>query len=286
MEKDRTILRQLALRVAEIASLPVQEEKKRLWRNLNSLNPDRPMVMIDQVCWNEMNVEDKLSLRCEDPECRRYEENLRRTLYQWEYFPVDMVVEPFIRVHKAVTNTGFGINLIEKALITPGKESIYSHKYENQFLSMDDTEKIKIPRITHNETETRRRMEKAAWLFDGIMPLREEGYDPYLSIWDIIARWMGVEDALYGLVDNPEMMHAITKKTADGYMSMLDQLEELGVLCHSQTYVHCTGAFADELPSPSFNPLKPRTEDIWMSGRAQMFSTVLLPCSTNMKLTT
>jgi hypothetical protein len=33
-------------------------------------------------------------------------------------------------------------------------------------------------------------MERAHWLFDGIMPLREEGFDPYLSIWDPLAMWM------------------------------------------------------------------------------------------------
>jgi hypothetical protein len=94
-EKDRTILRELAKQAAEIAALPVQEEKKRLWRALNSLKPERPMVLIDQICWHEMNIEDKLTLRCEDKECRGYEWHLRSTLYRWEYFPVDMVVEPF-----------------------------------------------------------------------------------------------------------------------------------------------------------------------------------------------
>jgi hypothetical protein len=85
---------------------------------------------------------------------------------------------------------------------------------------------------------------------------------------------MGVEDALFGLVDNPEMMHALVKRIADGYMTMLDQLEEQGLLCHSQALIHCTGAFTDELPAPGFNPEKPKTKDIWMFGLAQMFSTV------------
>jgi hypothetical protein len=106
------------------------------------------------------------------------------------------------------------------------------------------------------------------------MPLREEGFNPYLSVWDPIAGWMSVEGALYGLVDNPDMMHGIVKKMADGYLSMLDQLEAQGLLCHSQALIHCTGAFSDELPAPGFNPQKPRTKDIWMFGLAQMFSTV------------
>jgi hypothetical protein len=59
---DIAIIRELAARVAEIANLPVQEGKRVLWRQLNALKPARPMVMIDQVCWNEMNTDDELTL--------------------------------------------------------------------------------------------------------------------------------------------------------------------------------------------------------------------------------
>jgi len=44
----------LAEKQAEVAALPIQEAKRALWRKLNALQPVRPMVMIDQVCWNEM----------------------------------------------------------------------------------------------------------------------------------------------------------------------------------------------------------------------------------------
>ena len=274
-EKDREILKRLAGQVGEIAALPVQEEKRRLWRALNGLKSERPMVAIDQVCWNEMNIEGKLTLLCENPECRAYEQTLRRLLLQWEYFPVDMVVDPFIRVPKAVSSSGFGISVKESTLESLKGNDVVSRHYENQFNSIEDVAaKIKTPVISHDKGETKRRMDFASALFDGIMPLREEGYDPYLSIWDPIATWMGVEGALYGLVDNPEMMHSMAERIASGYMSMLDQLEAEGLLCHSQSLIHCTGAFTDELPAPFFDSAKPRTQDIWMFGLAQMFSTV------------
>ena len=123
-KQDKGIIRELAARVAEIGALPVQDEKRALWRKLNAKKPARPMVMIDQVCWNEMNVDDELTLRCSDPECRSYEESLRRTLFQWKHFPVDMVVEPFILVPKAVLNTFFG----EKTFLQPG-QPIITHPF-------------------------------------------------------------------------------------------------------------------------------------------------------------
>ena len=54
--RDKEIVRRLAAEAAGIAALPVQEQKRALWRRLNARSPARPMVMIDQVCWNEMNV--------------------------------------------------------------------------------------------------------------------------------------------------------------------------------------------------------------------------------------
>jgi hypothetical protein len=277
-EKDRSILRELASRVAEIAALPVQEEKKRLWRALNSLKPERPMVLIDQVCWHEMNVEDKLTLRCEDKECRGYEWGLRSILYRWEYFPVDMVVEPFIGVSKAIKNTLFGMHIEEEIRKTAEANGVVSHKYENQFKSIDDVyEKIKMPVVSHDAAETKRRLERAEYLFDGIMAVRAEGISPYISIWDNIAMWMGVEPALYAMVDDPDMMHALVKRMADGYQTMVDQMAEQHLLCRPQSSIHCSGAFTGELPAPGYDPENPRTRDIWTCGLAQMLGTVSPP---------
>jgi hypothetical protein len=271
---DIDIIRQLAAQIAEIAALPIQDEKRALWRKLNALHPERPMVMIDQVCWHEMNVDDELTLQCRDPECRTYEQILRRTLFQWRHFPVDMVVELFIRVPKAITNTGFGIGVDENIAVLDVNNDVISHKYLNQFQTMDDVAKIQTPRISHDPAETERRLDVAHELFDGLLEVRPWGYDPYLSLWDPISTWMGVENALFALVDQPELMHAIVGRMTEGYLSMLDQLEDGGLLCGPQSLIHCTGAYTDELPAPGYDPAKPRLKDMWMFGLAQMFSTV------------
>jgi hypothetical protein len=273
-QQDKTIIRSLAAEVAEIAALPVQEEKRSMWRKLNGLKPVRPMVLIDQVCWNEMNVDDELTLLCEDSECRGYEWFLRKTLYEWKHFPVDMVVEPFVRVNKAISNTGFGVRPKEQVAVTDPTSGVVGHAYENQFVTEADLDKIQIPVVTHDEAETARRLEVAHELFDGELAIFEQGLDTNLSVWDPIAWMMSVQEALYTLIDRPEYMKELAKRIVRSHMSMLDQAEELGVLCHSQSLIHCTGAYTDELPAPGFDPAKPRTKDIWMMGLAQMFSTV------------
>ncbi len=273
-QHDREVIRRLAEETAEIAALPVQEEKRRLWRRLNGLRPERPMVMVDQVCWNEMNVDDELTLLCEDPECRAYEGQLRRQLYQWRHFPVDMVVEPFVRVPKAIHNTGFGVQAKERTAVTDPTSAVVGHRYENQFVTEEDLDKIQTPVVTHDEAETARRLEVAHELFDGTLQVIEYGWDPYLSVWDPLSTWMSVEEALYALVDRPEYMLELGRRMVNGYMATLDQMEEQGLLCHHQSLIHCTGAWTDELPAPGFDPARPRTKDIWMFGLAQMLATV------------
>ena len=272
--KDVALVRKLARGVAEIAALPVHEEKRALWRRLNARKPGRPMVMIDQVCWNELNAGGELTLRCADADCRGYEEYLRRTLYQWEHFPVDMVVEPLVRVPKAVHNTGFGIYVVEQVAVTDPTSEVLSHRYENQFQNEEDLAKIHAPQISHDASETERRLAVAHELFNGLLEVLPWGVDPYLSLWDPIATWMGVENALYALVDRPGFIHRLLTRLTNGYLSMLDQLEHQGLLCEPQSLIHCTGAYTDDLPAPGYDPRKPRTKDLWMFGLAQMFAAV------------
>jgi hypothetical protein len=271
---DKDIIHHLASEVAEIAVLPVQEQTRDLWRRLNGLKPVRPMVMADQVCWNEMNVGDELTLCCEDPECRRYEERLRQLLYQWRHFRGDMVVEPVLPVAMSVNNTGFGVEVHAKLAVTDPNSGTFGHQFFNQFETDADLDKIKMPVITHDKAETERRMDLAHTLFDGTLEVAAEGASPYLSIWDPIATWMSVESALYALVDRPEYMRELVRRMVEGYLVMLDQLEEQSLLCRPQQTIHCTGAYTNDLPAPGYNPAKPRTKDIWMFGLAQMFSTV------------
>jgi hypothetical protein len=274
-KKDVTLLRGLADELAAIAALPVQETKRSLWRKLNGLRPARPMVMIDQVCWNEMNIGDELVLRCTDPECRGYEGAFRRTLYQWKHFPVDMVVEPYVQVSKAIRNTGFGVSVKQRTAVTDPTNSVVGHQFINQFETEEDLQRIRMPQVSHDPAETARRLAVAHELFDGLLEVRPVGMDPgYVSLWDPISTWMGVENACYALADKPDFMHRLVGRLTDAYESLQRQLEEQGLLCGPQNLVHCTGAYTDDLPAPGYNADRPRLKDLWMFGLAQMFATV------------
>lgn len=68
----------------------MNRQDRHILRELGQ-QPMRPMVMIDQIPWHEMDVDTQLRLRTEDPWCRGVEQQLRRTLYKWHHMPGDMV---------------------------------------------------------------------------------------------------------------------------------------------------------------------------------------------------
>ncbi len=271
---EKAILRGLAEQYAEAAASPVNDEKRRLWKKLNAVDAERPMVMIDQVCWGELERSPELELKCEEETLRGFEQVLRRKLYQWRHFPVDSVMEPCFEIPYAVRNSGFGINAHCETLATDERNNIVSQKYDKQLQTDSDLEKIRTPVIEHDKEETDRKLSLANEIFDGILEVRANGSTPYLSVWDFISVIMPVEDVLFALVDRPDFMHEAARRISEGYLAILDQLEAQALLPRSQSLIHCTGAYTDELPAPGYNPAKPRCKDIWMFGLAQMFSTV------------
>jgi hypothetical protein len=272
--KDRTILRDLASRIAQIANLPVQQETISHWKALNGLKPVRPMVMIDQIPWHEMDVEGELALQTEDPLCREYETGLRRTLYQWKHFPVDRVVEPVIDVTKVVRGMDFGIEIKEQQSVSDPRNGVVGHYYLDQIKNEDDIRKIRNPEIIFDEEATAKRKTYAEELFDGILNVRLQGHQLFFSPWDQLVMWRGPEDLIMDLIDRPEFMHKMISRLTDAYISMLDQLEAKKLLGYGHNTIHCTGAYTDELPARGFDPSHIRAKDVWTCGMAQIFSTV------------
>jgi len=272
--KDRTILRDLAARVAEIAALPAQQETVRLWKALNGLKPVRPMVMIDQIPWHEMDVGGELSLQTTDDFCRPLETDLRRTLYAWKRMPVDRLVEPVVKIPKVIRGADFGIKIIEQKAVTDANNDVISHRYIDQLQTEDDLQKIRDPQVALDAQATARAEERALEIFDGILDVRMQGLFPMFALWDLIVTWHSPENVLLDLACRPEFVHRLMSRFTAANLSLLDQLETQGLLGGAQPAIHCTGAFSHELPASGYDPASPRAKDLWTCGMAQIFSSV------------
>ena len=274
MNKDAEILKKLGERLARAAALPVQDEKKKMWRALNGLNTTRPMVCIDQLPWHELNANDELTLLCKDEFLRTIEQNIRRILYKWNHFPADMVIENRVDIPKTVKGLNYGLIIIEETRATNADNDVVSHKYADQCETEEALSALKPDVIQIDAGLDQMRKEICEDIFRDIIPVRLSGVNIHSGVWDRIAQARPIETILMDMIDKPEFTRMAAEKFLALTMSTVDQCEALGLLDAEAPLIHCTGAYVDDLPGKDYNPDRPLTKNCWSFGMSQMFSTV------------
>jgi hypothetical protein len=269
--RDRQTLRQLAQPYSEIASLDVQQERIERYRKTNAMEDVRPVVLIDEVPWGE--IKDEALANVCAPELRWLETHLRRTLYQWEHFQVDLVVPSVFRVPKLVRSTGIGISVQETQIKGDTGSYVVSHEYVDQLQTEADLAKLCEPEISYDREGTEAALEAALTVFDGLMDVETAGHALHYNLWDQIAIYRGVESLLLDLAMRPEFMHQTVQRFMEIAESDFRQREELGVLNPDQVLLHCTVGCSDELPSEDFDGAV-RRKDVWGRCAAQIFGSV------------
>jgi len=272
------VLRHLAVQWAEIAALPVHQEKALLWQKLNDLESVRPMVWIDEIPWHEMNVNDELTLQCKNSWARNQEELMRKTIYQWNHMPGDMILNPWLDCPLSIHSTDFGILEDVEIAETDSLNDIVSRHFNILIKDMDDLEKINMPVITHNQKATDRRYHIMQEIFSDIIPVRKEGQTHiWFTPWDYLIRWWGVQEAMVDLIMRPEMIHAFYEKMVQAWMIELDQFAEQNLLsldCNNTRIGSGGYGYTKELPGEPFNAGKIEPINMWGCSNAQIFSDV------------
>ena len=269
---DSTILRSLAERYSEIAHLDVQSERTERYYRTVGLEEVRPVVLIDEVPWGEIR-DDALELRCEGGEQRQLEERLRRALYQWDHFQVDLVLPPVFQVPKRIQSSGIGLEVREVQIKGDTGAYIASHAYEDQLKTEEDLENLRLPTISYDRAGTERAAELAADVFSGLQDVRITGTYFAYNIWDVVSQYRGVENLLTDLAMRPEFMHRTAAKFMEIAAAIGRQYEELGLLDPDLMLLHCTPACARELPAAGYTG-QTRLRDVWGRCAAQIFAAV------------
>ena len=276
--KDKKILRELGKQYAEIASLPIQNEKRKMWKSLNDLKAVKPMIWVNEVCWNEMEVDDELRIRTSSELCQMIESELRRVIYKWRHMPGDMVVEPVICSPLIINNTGIGITEKVDIVFTEEDNDVVSRHYFIQIKNEEDIDKIKKPKITHNKKRSLDFFQAYSDIFDGIVKVEMRGVPGFwFAPWDDIIAWTGIQEGLMDLSLRPDYIHKLVKRLVSVYIDSLEQYEKLNLLALNNCNVRIgSGAYGytNELPKKDFNTKHIRAKDIWGASAAQIFAVV------------
>jgi hypothetical protein len=270
---DRKILRDLAQEVAEIASLPIQDERRELWKKHNSLQQTRPMILVfPEGAWEELLPNG--DLLCEDEKTRSMEWSLRSRIYTHNHFQDDTVIEKEWNVYKAISDTGWGI----EGKRIPSTEARGAWKFDPVISVPSDLKKIKFPEVIHDERVTRNRIEEAQDLFGDILDIRLRGVD-HISyhLMNQYTSWRGLEEAMLDMYLQPQMIHDAMVLLEEGHRLVLQQLIEQNLLTlnNDSTY-HSSGGngYTSELPSTGYDMKRTRPIDMWASAESQELAQV------------
>lgn len=273
MKTDQQILTELAKRYLEVARDPVNEKRRSLWKDLNGLRSCRPMIMMDQLPWHELDTDGSLTLQCHDGDARILEDALRKNLYQAQYFPADKVFEPYLELPKTIIGLHHGVIKKEVTLATEQENDVVSHAFISQLNCEEDLENLKFPHIQVDEEKDRMRWEKASQLLSGVLPVRMSGVRLFsCGIWDPLVEAIGTDNFFLFFADEPELLHKAADRMVAICNSLIDQLTRKHLFDAYESTVHCTGAYTDALPQDKTEDVGPG--DCWGIGLAQMLGNV------------
>ena len=274
-ESDRKLLRDLARRVAEIADLPIQAERRELWKKHNSLQPARPMILIfPEGSWWSGELLSHASLECEGEAARFMEWELRATIYGAEHFADDMVIEKEWVVRKAISTSGWGIS----AQHISSTEERGSYGFDPVIKEPADLKKIKAPKVYYDEQATQQNLEQAQEVLGDILDVKLLGVmraDFHLMKEYTALR--GLAEVMMDMYEDPQMLHDAMSIFEEGSRGIVQQYVDMNLLSlnNDGTYNNSGGnGYTDELPAPGFDPERVRPCDIWACAEAQEMAQV------------
>ncbi len=276
-QADRDVLRQLTEAYVRIAGLPVQAERRALWRGHYALqSAGRIPIVLHFGMWNQWCREmfDGAALQCRDPFFRQHEQWLRMQLFQHSTGD-DSIQEPWItqcatlRVDAANL---WGLPLSRHEAEVPGGAS----QIIPPLTDWADLDRLRMPHHSVDEEATRRDVTRLQEAVGDLIPVNVEYGCGYMNFYaDIswgLAQLRGLEQMMMDLYESPAEMHRLCAFLRDAALTAQDEAEQAGHFSLTtqlnQAMPYCTG---HEDPQP--NAARPRSA-LWCFCASQEFTLV------------
>lgn len=274
-DNDRAILRGLAAQYKALCDSDQNRHVISMWRRLNNMQPCRPLVYAN--C-NLLAGEIERHL----PECKVEDEGLRgvekwfrrqlwdatlgddRVFYPWYTVRAEMFRHP-------EGTWGVKPNRIRNET-SRGWRNLPVLKTIEDLAQLKSTEH----RVTDPNPPGARRLED---IFGDILSVQVKRSTIY-PVWggtdlsEAPGTLLGIEELLFALCTEPEMIHQFMAFTRDAVLSNLKQGEAAGDWSTADSWYYLTPPYCDELPDPQANSYGARLKDLAYFTHAQEFDAV------------
>jgi hypothetical protein len=279
---DRETIRGLAERWAEIAALPVMAERKRGWRALHDLKPERPMILFEVGTVDEYVPEDEL--RCKHPVLRAVEATMQEHLHHFDEVGDDIVFEPYYRLGWDITDTGFGVDVIQIPGPKAADGSSIGYTFNFPIKTPADVGLLRPRQFRLDREGTLAKLRLLEDVFGDILPLKVGNYDHFMTdegaeswagnyfiglTWQIY-RFIGNDGLLSWVYESPETIHQLMEYMTADRVRQFEYLEAQGLIVpntDNQLAGPRAYGYVSDLPSPDEAPGK--VSDLWCWAESQ-----------------
>ncbi len=268
-KNERQLLRDLAKRYRDIASAPIQNTRRNLWRRHNSLTPTRPPIFVRAFAWHEMP---ESACTLQDPFWCSYENFFRNRLF-WSSLDDDSIFEPWITVAATHVCNGWGPEI---HFHNPD-EPHGAWKLDYAIKTISDLSALRVPWHEINETKTAEDLERVTEVLGDILPINLDRAPAY-RMWegDIsthLGHLRGIENIMMDMMDEPDSLKALCQFLSDGIERVHSQAEAKGDWALS-AHENQAMPYAEELPDPAANSHGAKRNQLWGYMASQEFTAV------------
>ncbi|MHB9132673.1 MAG: hypothetical protein ACYDBB_16510 [Armatimonadota bacterium] len=267
--EERTVLRQLAARVVELAEQPIMAERRREWYRHNGLQPGRPMVLAyPEGAWGE--ILPWSLIQCTDPLLAGWEWQLRARIYTAEVLKDDQPCEKSLDINWVIRESGWGVEIQEeRSGVGRG-----AARWVPPLATTADLAKLKPNLWEVDEEESRHRFALAQEIFGDLLDVRLQGSVGWtLGIYGSLIKLRGLEQMMVDMYEEPEFLTDLVRFMVDSRDAQITYMEDQNYLTHSNNRWHYVGSggmgYTDELPQQDADPAHIRLRDSWGFLEAQ-----------------
>ncbi|MEA2025351.1 MAG: hypothetical protein U9O18_01535, partial [Chloroflexota bacterium] len=236
--EERERIRALASRWAEIAALPVMAERKRQWRALHDLRPERPMVLFEVGSVDQYVREDELS--CTNPVLRAVEATMLEHIRHFDEVGDDIVFEPYYRLGWDIVDTGWGVDVIQIPGPKAADGSSIGYTFNFPVKRPEDVKSLQPRRFSVDREGTLAKRNLLEDVFGDILRVKVGNYEHagvanragnyYLGLTRQIYRFIGNEGLLGWVYDSPDTIHQLMEYMTADRERLFGFLEEQGLI--------------------------------------------------------
>jgi hypothetical protein len=270
---DRTLVRDLARRVVEIAHDPVNLERKAAWLDVHSGVARRPMILAEWGGVRDPQPPFAPKLVCTDPFLRAIEAGLRQQIWVFEVLRDDHVVEPFSNVNWAVSAGGYGVEKTTHEVKDGG--ILNARNWDPPITDIArDFHLLKPRTFGVNREATLAHQGRVEELLGDLLPVRlRGGFWWTLGMTNPAIDLIGLGPLMLFMYDDPQGLHRLMRFLCDDHLAFARWLRAEGLLSLNQENDYIGSGsmgYTRDLPSAGWRPGGPvALRDQWVLLESQ-----------------